>query len=62
MKKFEVTTNWAGYSRGYAVYEVEAENEEAAKSLWYEGLEIERETIRDDTESEISSVKEVKGS
>jgi len=60
MKKFRVEIDWSGYSRGVAAYEVEAENEEEARDLWYDGKQLYHETHRDDTEKEIFSVKEVK--
>ncbi len=49
-KKFTVQVEWSGYSRGYTVYEVEAFSEEDAKENYYEGNEISREVVRDDTE------------
>ena len=51
-KKFKVQVEWSGYSRGYSIYEVEAENEDHAKEIYYEGKKIEHETVRDDTESQ----------
>jgi len=59
MKKFLVTTEWSGYSRGTATYEVEAETADEARELLFEGKQINREVVRDDTESEIESVKEI---
>jgi hypothetical protein len=50
-KTFKVQVEWSGYSRGYSVYEVEAESEEQAKEMYYEGNRIEREVVRDDTET-----------
>ncbi len=60
MKKFKVKFDWSGYSRGYAVYEVEAETEEEAKETFYEGKEIERVVVRDDTERDDMEVEEIK--
>jgi len=51
MKTFDVTVSWSGYSRGFSIYEVKAENEAEAKESWQEsGDEVYRETVRDDTE------------
>lgn len=60
MKKFIVETVWSGYCRGVAKYEVEAETAEEAEENWYDGVEIERYVVRDDTESDVVEVKEVK--
>lgn len=49
-KMFQVQVEWSGYSRGYSVYEVEAENEEEALECYYEGNQLERCVVRDDTE------------
>lgn len=49
-KKFKVQVEWSGYSRGYSVYEVEAESEEEALECYYEGNQIECNVVRDDTE------------
>lgn len=49
-KTFTVQVEWSGYSRGYTVYEVEAFSEEDAKENYYEGKQISREVVRDDTE------------
>jgi len=57
MNKYEVNVEWAGYSRGGAIYVVEAENEEEAKEIYDTGEEISRHTARDDTESEPYEVK-----
>ena len=57
MSKYYVTTEWAGYSRGYAVYLVEAENAEQAKEYWSKGEEVGREIIRDDTDYEVDNVE-----
>ena len=50
MPKFEVTVEWSGYSRGTAVWEVEAENEADARESFWAGREVNRTVIRDDTE------------
>jgi len=49
--QYRVTTEWYGYSRGTAVYIVEADNEKEAEDRCYEGEEIERTIVRNDTES-----------
>jgi len=59
MPKFKVQTEWSGYSRGTVTYLVEAKDEESAKETWYDGEEIERDVVRDDTENEIVSVTKV---
>ena len=59
MPKFEIKTEWGGYSRGTATYIVEADNEAEAKELWYRGEQIQHEVVRDDTENEIQSVKQL---
>jgi hypothetical protein len=60
MPKFKVTTQWSGYSRGYSVNLVEAKTAEEAKELWYEGEEIERTVVRDDTEVDHDETKVLK--
>jgi len=60
MNKYEVDVDWAGYSRGYSTYIVEAESEEEAMNSYYLGEKIEHETVRDDTDSEVSSVTLIK--
>ena len=57
MNKYRVELEWSGYSRGYAIYEVEAESEEAAMEDHWSGVEVERETVRDDTDSEVISAE-----
>lgn len=44
---------FSGYSRGFDVVEIEAANEEEARELLsdYDYKVLERETVRDDTES-----------
>ena len=48
--KYVVKVSWSGYSRGYATYEVYADDEDEAKKYYYEGVEVERVVVRDDTE------------
>ena len=55
-KKFKVQVEWSGYSRGYSVYEVEAESEEEALECYYEGNQIERNVVRDDTEEQEKNI------
>ena len=58
MAKFEVAVEWAGYSRGVKVLEVEAETEAEARKNFRSGKEIERTIMRDDTETgDILAVK-----
>jgi len=57
--KFKVRREWSGYSRGYSIFEVEAENKEMASEQWYEGKVIEHKVVRDDTETNELIVKEV---
>lgn len=57
MTNFIVKTEWSGYCRGQAAYLVEAESEEQARDIFYEGEELYKDIIRDDTESEILSVE-----
>ena len=52
-----VNVDWAGYSRGIAAYEVEAESEEEAREDYLCGNLIFKETIRDDTDKEIDFVE-----
>ncbi len=56
MNKYRVITEWGGYSRGKAEYIVEANSEEEAKELFWENEPDSKETVRDDTESEVESV------
>ena len=59
MAKFEVHVEWAGYSRGVKVLEVEAETEADARENFWNGKEIDRTVIRDDTETgDILAVKQ----
>jgi hypothetical protein len=59
MKKFQVTKHWCGYSRGYTIYEVEAETLVDATELYYDGKQIEHVVVRDDTEPEEVFAKEM---
>jgi len=59
MPIYEVKCQWSGYSRGLSTYRVEADSEEEAKELWWEGDRIYHRVVRDDTENEVESVKEV---
>lgn len=59
MTKYIVETEWSGYSRGAESFEVEADSAEQAKEYWYTGKSLGRYTMRDDTEHEVESVKEV---
>ena len=55
-KTFKVRVEWSGYSRGYSVYEVEADSKEEALENYYEGNQIEREVVRDDTEAQEKNI------
>lgn len=57
MPKFKVDIVWSGYCRGIASYEVEAMDKDEAAENWWDGKEINRETIRDDTDSEVMGVE-----
>lgn len=59
MKTFEVRTEWAGYSRGGAVYRVEAESKEEAMEEFCGGERVKRYTNRDDTEEEACAAEEI---
>lgn len=59
MPKYLIDVDWSGYSRGASQYEVEAENEKEAEDNWYSGKKVFHETIRDDTEKEVSKVTKV---
>lgn len=63
MKKYTVEIPWSGYSRGYSIYEVIAESKDDAidRAAYEEGVLVEREVIRDDTEIELEEaiVKEI---
>lgn len=56
MPKFEIKTEWYGYSRGLSTYVVEAESEQEARDNWYGGERTKHVVVRDDTENEIQSV------
>jgi len=58
MKRYRVQTEWSGYSRGLATFEVEAECESDAGIDFHYGI-ISQDTIRDDTEHEVVSVTEI---
>lgn len=55
-----VDVEFAGYSRGISSYKIKASSEEEARDIYYEGIQINRETVRDDTEKEVISVELVK--
>ena len=55
MTKYRVDTEWAGYSRGNSSYFVDANSEQEARDT-YRNFDEDRETIRDDTEDEITEV------
>ena len=57
MNKYKVITQWSGYSRGHSEYTIEANSEEEAKKLFWEVEPDSKETVRDDTESEVESVE-----
>lgn len=59
MARFEVTTEWSGYSRGRSTYIVEAESEEDARDIYWEDDPVKRNVVRDDTEQEVIKVKRV---
>jgi len=56
--KYQVLLEWSGYSRGYKIVEVEADNKEGAVEAVeaYNWNEISRHVIRDDTETHTSDV------
>ncbi len=54
MPEFEINISWSGYSRGLSKYLVEADTEEEAKEIYYEGKKVYHEVVRDDTDSEIT--------
>lgn len=60
MKTYKLSVPWAGYSRGEAIVEVKASSLEEAIENIYDGEEIERFTVRDDTEWDTSDVTEIK--
>lgn len=60
MPKYSIHTDWFGYSRGYAIYEVEAESKEEAEDKFTDGEAylIDRGITRDDTEDKITDIVE----
>ena len=56
MSVYSVSVDVCGYSRGYEVWEVEAESEEDARKFFYSGKLIEDDTLRDDREREVGEV------
>ena len=50
MMKYIVKIQWSGYSRGSDVYEVEADSEAEAKSMFYMGKRLSHVIVRDDRE------------
>ena len=57
MAKYLIVTEWAGYSRGVATYEVEANSEEEARmDYWDDDNPCTKSVVRDDTEQEIQSI------
>jgi len=56
---YRVTVEWSGYSRGTATYLVDAETEQDARENYREYDSVTKQTVRDDTEGEVSSVEEV---
>jgi hypothetical protein len=56
-KIYHVEIEWSGYCRGTAVWEIAAENEDEAKENWCEGIEMDRELVREDIENEIVYVE-----
>ena len=51
MKTYMITVPWSGYSRGYAVYKVTANNIDEAIEYCEDSTLLERVVIRDDTEN-----------
>lgn len=54
-KTFVFNVPYSGYSRGYDVYEIVADNEGEALALLRDGVygeKVERVVVRDDTETE----------
>ena len=52
-----VRAEWSGYSRGYSVYEVAADNEQDALDSYSEGDRVGHYVVRDDTEVESKHVQ-----
>lgn len=59
MNKYEIKTEWWGYSRGTSTYIVEAEDEAEAREFYYEGECTHNQVVRDDRENEIRSVEKL---
>ena len=59
MKKYKVSVEWSGYSRGTAIYEVYAEDEEDAREIYWSGRRVSNSINRDDTEREIVEIVEI---
>lgn len=59
MPMYRIFTEWSGYSRGNAIYEIKAKNEKEARELRWKGDLIKRTVVRDDTESEITKVEKM---
>lgn len=57
MAKYQVTVTWSGYSRGIAIYLVEADNEDDARENYWSGEKTYNDVIRDDTEREVEGVE-----
>ncbi len=60
MPKFSVAIEFTRYSRGYEVYEVEAETEEQAKDDYWSGELIDQHASRDDWDREVSEITLIK--
>ena len=56
MPEYIVEGEFSGYSRGVVVFKIKADSEEDAREYWYEGIEVGRQVVRDDTEIEITNV------
>jgi hypothetical protein len=55
--RYLITTQFSGYSRGNATFTVDADSEEEARELWFEGVQETFDVIRDDREYEILAVE-----
>ena len=60
MRKYKVNITWSGYSRGESTYIIKADSEDEARELYYEGDRVTHSVVRDDTENEIETIKEIK--
>ncbi len=58
---YRVHTEWQGYSRGTAIWEVEADSPDEAREFYYDGDLVTRNVVRDDTESEAILAELIKG-